>query len=209
MSQENHEQQPARTRMRGSERRAFILRQSKKVFAEKGYAGASTSELARASEVTEPVLYKHFGSKQKLFMALLEWVTSEFIEDFRRRVEARAQHDLLDALASMIVDYRAAVLADMDRRNILMISTEIRDPEVVEGMIVYTQQLFEFVYGLVSEAHVRGLLAEHLDLTAAAWGLTCVMLANPLRVKLDMTEQVNVRTLKEVGRLWIQSLKIG
>ena len=60
-----------RTRMRGEERREDILNHAKTVFARFGYADASTSELARASEVTEPMLYKHFGSKKGLFLAVM------------------------------------------------------------------------------------------------------------------------------------------
>ena len=61
----NHKEAPERhTRMRGQDRREFILNRAKKVFACSGYADASTGELARVSEVTEPMLYKHFGSKK-------------------------------------------------------------------------------------------------------------------------------------------------
>ena len=44
-----------------------MLRSAKRVFARSTYAEASTGELARESEVTEPMLYKHFGSKKGLF----------------------------------------------------------------------------------------------------------------------------------------------
>src|SRR5260370_13542860 len=74
MTGEHGKTQEKRTRMRGEERREFILNRAKEVFARYGYADASTGELARASEVTEPMRYKHFWSKKGLFLA----VVSEF-----------------------------------------------------------------------------------------------------------------------------------
>ena len=71
MTTEHTGTQEKRTRMRGEERREDILHHAKVVFAHYGYADASTGELARASEVTEPMLYKHFGSKKGLFLAVL------------------------------------------------------------------------------------------------------------------------------------------
>src|ERR1700686_4681704 len=68
-----------RTRMKGEERREDILHHAKAVFAYYGSPDASTGELARASEVTEPMLYKHFGSKKGLFLAVLNEFGTQFL----------------------------------------------------------------------------------------------------------------------------------
>src|SRR5579862_2667034 len=88
-----------RTRMTGEERRADILRSAKRVFARSGYAEASTGELARESGITEPMLYKHFGSKKGLFLALLSDFGAQFFSKLQERISHRAEKDLLDALA--------------------------------------------------------------------------------------------------------------
>src|SRR5215831_13243555 len=102
MSTEHTDTQEKRTRMRGEERREFILNRAKEVFAHYGYADASTGELARASEVTEPMLYKHFGSKKGLFLAVMQQFGNSFMSLWRSRVNRRAENDLLDALAQII-----------------------------------------------------------------------------------------------------------
>jgi AcrR family transcriptional regulator len=53
-------------------RRAVIVEAATRVFAEKGYRGASIEEIARLSGVTPPVVYDHFASKQELYQELLE-----------------------------------------------------------------------------------------------------------------------------------------
>ena len=52
------------------ERRAAILRAVRRVFAEKGFDGTTTRELADAAGVSEALLFKHFPNKEALFSAM-------------------------------------------------------------------------------------------------------------------------------------------
>lgn len=58
-------------RLPSAERRAGILRVAGPLFARSGYAGTRLDEIAAAAGVTKPILYRHFGSKKGLYMALL------------------------------------------------------------------------------------------------------------------------------------------
>jgi AcrR family transcriptional regulator len=58
--------------MKSEERRAAIVRSAIHVFAEKGFRGTTTRELAAAAGITEPVLYQHFGAKRDLYSAIIE-----------------------------------------------------------------------------------------------------------------------------------------
>ena len=58
--------------MTGDERRDAILDAARTVFARRGYHGASTADIAVAAGCSEPMLYKHFASKQGLFVAALQ-----------------------------------------------------------------------------------------------------------------------------------------
>jgi AcrR family transcriptional regulator len=59
-------------RMTGEQRRAAIVRSAIHLFAEKGFRGTTTRELAAALGITEPVLYQHFRNKRELYAAILE-----------------------------------------------------------------------------------------------------------------------------------------
>ena len=59
-------------RLAPAERRAQILKATFPVFAVRGFAGATTRDLAAAAGVSEPILYRHFPSKADLFAAVLE-----------------------------------------------------------------------------------------------------------------------------------------
>ncbi len=58
--------------MSSEDRRAVILDTACKLFADKGYKGTTTRELAAAAGVTEPVLYEHFRTKGDLYSAIIE-----------------------------------------------------------------------------------------------------------------------------------------
>ena len=58
--------------MKSDERRDAIVHSAIHLFAEKGFRGATTRELAAAAGVTEPVLYQHFRTKSDLYSAIIE-----------------------------------------------------------------------------------------------------------------------------------------
>lgn len=59
-------------RLSSNERRQAIVEAVRAVFAEKGFEGTTTRNLAAAAGVSEALLYKHFPSKQSLYTAMLE-----------------------------------------------------------------------------------------------------------------------------------------
>src|SRR5438445_12971803 len=118
MSREQQHQPAKRTRLRGAERRALMLRSAKHVFARSTYGEASTGELARESGITEPMLYKHFGSKKGLFLAVLAEYGTQFLDAFRVCIENRAEKDILNALAHIVDDYRSAIKADPETQRV-------------------------------------------------------------------------------------------
>src|SRR6185369_12998898 len=66
-----------RVRMKSAERRDAIVQSAIHLFAEKGFRGTTTRELAAALGVTEPVLYQHFRTKQDLYSAIIEAKSAE------------------------------------------------------------------------------------------------------------------------------------
>lgn len=67
-------------RMRADKRRDQLLNVAAELFAERGYRGTTTAELAKAAGVTEPILYRHFASKLELFVTLIDEVSAEVLD---------------------------------------------------------------------------------------------------------------------------------
>ena len=106
------EQTPARQRLSAEDRRAAIIDAARTLFARNGFRGTGTSDIAAAAGCSEPVIYKHFASKQALFAAVLE--DSALYMRGRFAAAAEGSDDFLDAYArfvrSLSGDTRAAEL---------------------------------------------------------------------------------------------------
>jgi AcrR family transcriptional regulator len=57
-------------KLTSEERRAAIIKAVRRVFAEKGFHGTTTRELAEAAGVSEALLFKHFPNKEALYSAM-------------------------------------------------------------------------------------------------------------------------------------------
>jgi AcrR family transcriptional regulator len=60
----------APAKLSADERRADIIRAVRSIFAEKGFHGTTTRELAEAAGVSEALLFKHFPNKEALYSAM-------------------------------------------------------------------------------------------------------------------------------------------
>lgn len=63
---------PTRTRLPARQRRSTILEAAGRLFGDRGYDATTLDDVAAAAGVTKPIVYRHFGSKQGLYLALLE-----------------------------------------------------------------------------------------------------------------------------------------
>jgi TetR/AcrR family transcriptional regulator len=69
-------------RLTGQERRAAIIDAAINCFAQNGFRGVTTRELAQSAGVSEPVLYDHFPSKRDLYNAIIEKIATDSQESF-------------------------------------------------------------------------------------------------------------------------------
>lgn len=76
-----------RTRMRSDERRASIVAEAVRLFAENGFRGTTTRRLAGSLKITEPVLYQHFATKEELYRAIIEEKATSTVEGRERLTE--------------------------------------------------------------------------------------------------------------------------
>ncbi|HCI80257.1 MAG TPA: hypothetical protein DHW02_11275 [Ktedonobacter sp.] len=198
-----------RTRMRGEERREFILAHAKKVFAEHSYAEASTGELARASEVTEPMLYKHFGSKKGLFMAVLDEFCHRFFRMLSERVNRQAEQNLVAELGHVLVDYRETITADPDIHKVLMqgVSESSDDPQIANGVREHNERVYTLIYSLLERAQREGIIRSEVNLDVATWGYLSVVFAMQYNSVLNFRQGLTDEALREINHLWLRSLQ--
>ena len=82
-----------RRRLHADERRAEVVEAAVQAFAAGGLAGTSTEEIARLAGVSQPYVFRLFGSKQQLFMAAV----GRMFERIGSTFEDAARHPRTDA----------------------------------------------------------------------------------------------------------------
>jgi AcrR family transcriptional regulator len=96
-------------RLRSGERRAAILRTAVELFAQRGFRGTTTRELASAVGVSEPVLYQHFATKRDLYTAIVDHMVAQASLTFdvsMRKVDGdQDDRGLLQALGEVILSW--------------------------------------------------------------------------------------------------------
>lgn len=70
---------PASVRGRG---RQLLLTAARAIFAERGYKGTSTRDIAERAGVTEVMIFRHFGTKANLFQEAVVTPFTSFIEQY-------------------------------------------------------------------------------------------------------------------------------
>jgi AcrR family transcriptional regulator len=87
-------------------RRRAILSTASRLFAAKGYANATTSEIAREAGVAEGTLYHHFGSKDGIFLTLFDETLDGFLSGIEERLARDTNgRETIGALARFWYEY--------------------------------------------------------------------------------------------------------
>ena len=94
------------TRLRkGEATRRLILERSAPVFNQRGYAGASMSELVEATGIEKGGIYNHFGSKEELAVEAFDYAIDLIVEGYAAAQEGKVGLDRLVALIEIFVDW--------------------------------------------------------------------------------------------------------
>jgi len=149
-------------------RREQLLDAAVEAFAESGFRGASTAGIAARLGVSEPTLFRHFSSKQALYLAAIDRSGDRLIEQWRTISAGCATP--LEALLEIGRWYAAEL--QRDSRHLLLrfrSYAEAGDAEAAERVRARFREVFAFVEDLQERARREGLVAADTDTRARAW----------------------------------------
>jgi AcrR family transcriptional regulator len=90
--------------MRAEERRESVITAAMEVFGERGYVGTTTDAVARAAGVSQPYVVRMFGTKEALFLAVLDRALRRLLDAFRSAIAADSSEDLHHRMGSAYAD---------------------------------------------------------------------------------------------------------
>ena len=166
---------PLRKRLPALERRALILEVARSLFARNGFHGTGTTEIAAAAGCSEPIIYKHFASKQALFAAVVE----ECAIEMRGMLDQTlVEHpDPLDAYATFarrIVSEPRFI--EITRLRTLALSL-VHEPVIHEALLRVSEMMRGRWTAILEEGQRKGtvradIVAEHVCLFGLGVSLT-------------------------------------
>ena len=155
-------------RLKAAQRREQLIEVATKLFAKTGYDATTTADIAQAAGVTEPILYRHFESKQELFIAIVRDVSATTVQ---------AWNDLTAGVNDPAEKLRRVSQALPDHIKKLGESYHVlhgafstsQDKKVLAVMKEHYRQIEDFFAKIVSEGQKTGSFNKSISPQAAAW----------------------------------------
>lgn len=119
-------------------RRQQILDAAIEVFSRKGFAMATTAEIAREAEIAEGTIYNYFPSKRELFIAVIKnfVITAPLLE----LIDRLPQGDIAVTFGNILQNRFKLIESENVSRMPSLMAEVIRDPELKE---LWTTQLLQ------------------------------------------------------------------
>ncbi|RAI43392.1 TetR/AcrR family transcriptional regulator [Rhodoplanes roseus] len=190
-----------RTRDPVATRRA-LLEAARREFAAKGLAGARVDEIAERAGVNKQLVYHHFGDKDALYLAVLEWLYDE-IRAAEREVDlaGMAPEEAIAHLIGISFDHLAAhpdfvsLLTDENRHGAVHVRRSPKLPTMHSPLIALIASTLE--KGAEAGVFRHGIDPMQLYISIAALGYfyfsNLATLATIFKRRLDSRPAVTAR----------------
>jgi AcrR family transcriptional regulator len=130
------------TRRTAEERREAVLEAARAEFAVTGYHGTSTEAIAKKAGISQPYLFRLYGTKKKLFLTCIERGFQVTLEAMSEATRGFHGEDALKAMGGAYME----LLAD---RKMLLAQMQAYaacdDPDVREAVRLGFRRLYTFV----------------------------------------------------------------
>jgi AcrR family transcriptional regulator len=190
----------AAKRLTAGERRQAVLDTACSVFSRSSYRGATTAEIAREAGISEPILYRHFGSKRDLYLACLD----EAWRTFRTIAEDAIAEDpngCLGAIGDAYMAKQARIrLIDLWIQALTVAS---EDEVIAAALRQQVREVHAFLADVIRDGQSRGVIAEDRDPVAEAWIFVAAGLLATMDGRLGGMLGDDLQRVRAARRAWM------
>jgi TetR/AcrR family transcriptional regulator len=140
-----------------AERRRSLIDAARRVFAERGFRGATTRQIAAAAGVTEALIFQHFPHKDALYAAILEERDAEPASErwFAELDEHRAAGDAASVIRTLYTGLIELHERDPDLIRLMAFSA-LEDHPLARHLHRRATRLYNFLEGFIADGQRRG-----------------------------------------------------
>jgi AcrR family transcriptional regulator len=157
------------TRLPAAERRQAIVEAALKVFSTGSYSGATTADIAREAGISEPILYRHFGSKLELYLACLHEAWSTFRAALEAKLSQYGDRDSVVAIGEASREFHASGAIKPVTLWIQALTEAGEDPQIQAFLRAQLREVHDYIAAAVRRAQAAGGVPEDRDADAEAW----------------------------------------
>lgn len=161
------------SRLPAAKRREQLLDVAAELFSTRGYAGATTAQIAKVAGITEPIIYRHFKSKRDLFVALIERTGRQTLEQWERDLDGV---DDPGARLAKIINENPMVSESGKKgyRVLLQSISEVEDPLIHKAVSDHMIRLHAFITREIERAQETHKVTNRFSAGVIAWVLVNV-----------------------------------
>jgi AcrR family transcriptional regulator len=186
-------------RLSASERRQAVLEAACRVFSESSYRGATTAEIAREAGISEPILYRHFGSKRDLYLACLDQAWTSFRALAEKAIEENPAGCLGAIADAYMVRGKKIRVVDLWIQAL----TEAEDEVIAAAVRTQVREMRDFFAEIIRDGQRRGIIYEDRDADAEAWVFVAAGLLATMDHRLGGLLGGDLQRVREQRRRWM------
>jgi AcrR family transcriptional regulator len=192
-------------RLPAAERRLALIETAIRVFSDGSYRGTTTSEIARAAGVSEPILYRHFASKRDLYLAALDHVWGKARAQWQQVLDSTA--NVREAFETMGRDH--VTIRDckfqMAELWVQALSEANEDPELRRQLRRHMREVHDFVAGVIRRGQEQGVLNPDRNADAEAWTFLAGGVLGMVGRRIGLLHEDEVKEIRAARLDWLTS----
>jgi AcrR family transcriptional regulator len=177
-----------------------VLDTACRVFSRSSYRGATTAEIAREAGISEPILYRHFGSKRDLYLACLEEAWRAFRAVCEEAVAADPEQCLGAIADAYMAKGRKLRVIDL---WIQALNEASEDRVIAAAVRRQIREVRDFFADVIRDGQRRGVVHADRDPEAEAWIFVAAGLLATIDGRLGGLLGDDLGRVREQRRRWM------
>jgi AcrR family transcriptional regulator len=189
--------------MPAAERRLSLIETAIRVFSEGSYRGTTTAEIARAAGISEPILYRHFGSKRDLYLAALDHVWGRTRASWEEALGATPNvREAFEAMGRAHFTVRDCKF-QMAELWVQALGEAADDPELRRHLRRHMREVHDYIAALIRQGQEEGVLHANRDADAEAWTFLAGGVLGMVGRRIGLLDEAEVARIRTARLDWL------
>ena len=192
-------------RLPAAERREALIETAIKVFSDGSYRGTTTSEIARAAGISEPILYRHFASKRELYLAALDHVWGDMRASWERALESTENvREALETMGRGHVTVRDCKF-QMAELWVQALGEAAEDPELRKHLRRHMREVHDFLADVIRRGQAEGVLHADRNADAEAWAFLAGGVLGMVGRRIGLLDDGELEKVRAARLAWLRA----